>query len=60
MYIKKDELQTTLNVLLKLHDNKSALHNIMLEGGLQHENVAQASIAGIVRLLVSIRDGRKG
>lgn len=49
-------MQATLDLLVQLHDNKTALASIMIEGGLQHEQVAQGAIAGIVRLLMEARD----
>ena len=54
--MEKDKIQSTLDVLVELHDDQSALDEITSLGGLQHPNVVQSSIAGTVRYLMQIRD----
>jgi len=52
--MKTDDIQPTLDVLLELHDDPDALEEIRIKGCLQHSNVSQSAIAGIVRYLMEI------
>ena len=52
----KEKIQIILDALLKMHEDKKLLQEIMMEGGLQHENISQGAIAGIMRILMKDRD----
>lgn len=50
------QIKKALTVLVQLHKDQDALVKIRDLGGLQHENVAQGAIAGLVRYLMRLRD----
>ena len=56
---EESKIQNTLDILLELHDDKKSLKRIKWLGQLQHVNIAQSAIAGIVRYLFEIRDGKE-